>query len=420
MKHIIVSIIYSLVFGCFCNAQNRKEWIEDIAYYQKTLEEKHINLYHTISKNELNSEIENLKHKLSSLNDFQIIVELMRITQKVGGGKGDGHTSVPLWNRELTRYPIELFNYDGDIRVISIPKAHQQFLGKKLKSINGIPVEDIYKKVLKLTPFTENKYSAMDRTCSYMLVSEILKALNIITNSEQTAFTFTDAQGIDKSIKLKSYNKDALASISYEKLKYTHPNITPPQDAKNKNLWFSSLNDSKTIYINFKAYPPEDEMNNFSKQIYQFIEENKSEHLIIDLRDNYGGDFFKGLILSSYLNTCDSINWNANVYVLINRKTYSAAMVNAMQFKQILNAKLVGETTGANPNGYQDLGQFSLPNSKLLITYSKRLFRFQETKSNGVQPDIAISSKWTNQKNSIDAVLNWVLKDISNVDVTKD
>ena len=416
MKKSITSILFILLFSFYCNGQNINDWLEDIDYYHKILEEKHINLYHTISKKEFDAEIENLKNNLSHLTDFQIITALMRITQKVGGGKGDGHTSVPLWNKNLTKYPITLSNFNDDLRVVNIAKSHKQFLGHRLQSINNIPVVSIYEKVSKLTPFTENQYSLKDRTCSYILISEILTALNITTDIAQAKFTFIDAKGASKSTILKAYTSETLDSIHYEKIKYTHPSITQPKGSKFKYLWFSSFNNTKTVYIKCKAYPSEEEVNNFSKKVYHFIQEKKAKHLIIDLRDNYGGDFFKGLLLSSYLNACESINWESNVYVLINRKTYSAAMVNAIQFKQLLNAKLVGEPTGANPNGYQDMGQFNLPNSNLLITYSKRLFRLQDTKSNGVQPDIYITPKWENYKNGIDEILNWVVKDISNLD----
>lgn len=155
-------------------------------------------------------------------------------------------------------------------------------------------------------------------------------------------------------------------------------------------------------------------MNEFSENVYDFIQQNKSKHLIIDLRDNYGGDFFIGQILASWLNASDSIDWKSRVYVLVDRVTYSAAMVNALQFKQLLNAKVVGEPTGANPNGYQDLGQFKLPNSNLLITYTKRLFRLQDIDTKGLQPDVLITPKWDNYKKGVDEVLDWVLNDIKN------
>ncbi len=98
------------------------------------------------------------------------------------------------------------------------------------------------------------------------------------------------------------------------------------------------------------------------------------------------------------------------MYVLANRATYSAVMVNVVQFRQLLNARIVGEPTGANSNGYQEMGQFHLPNSSLLIPHSKRLFRLQESDTLRVQPDVLIVPKWKNHQEGIDGVLEWVLE----------
>ena len=414
MKKSVLSIYCIFIWGVFCFAQNQNKWIQDIEYYHKTLEDKHIDLYHRISKEEFSSEIEKLKSYLDELTDFQIIVELMRLTHKVGGGKGDGHTSVPLWNREKLNYPIKIFDFDGELRVISADKKNKALLGKILKSIDGTPIEDVYKKVSELTPFTENKLSSMDRSCSYMMNSEILEAINVTKSIEQAEFKVRDDNGDYDSIILKSYNKEELLELEHKTILVSHPSINRPKETKFKNLWFTSLNEARTVFINFKQYPSEEDMDEFSEGVYNFIEKNKSKNLIIDLRDNYGGDFFIGQILASWLNACDSLDWKSGIYVLTNRITYSAAMVNALQFRELLNAKIVGEPTGANPNGYQDLGQFNLPNSKVLITFTKRLFRLQDINTEGVQPDVLINPKWKNYKNGEDEVLNWVLIDLNN------
>ena len=416
MKFPTKLICVFLCIATFCNAQenNLDEWLIDIDFYQKTLEEKHIDLYHTISKKEFNIEILNIKEKLPKLNDFQVITELMRLTQKVGGGKGDGHTSVPLWGLKLHKYPIKLFDFGNEIRVIEASKMHKDLIGKKLISIGDISIDNVYSIVSELTPFTENKQSSKNRTCSYMMISEVLEALEIIENMEQADFSFMDDNGNKETVTLKSYSKENIDNTKFETLPVLNPILKRPEDTSFKNLWFTSLDDSKTVYIKFGEYPSEKEMNEFSESVYNFMEQNKSESLIIDLRNNYGGDFFIGQVLASWLNACDSIIWKSNVYILIDRVTYSAAMVNAVQFKQQLNAKVIGEPTGANPNGYQDLGQFNLPNSNLLITYTKRLFRLQDKNTMGLQPDVLIEPNWYNYKMGVDEVLNWTLNDIRN------
>lgn len=108
----------------------------------------------------------------------------------------------------------------------------------------------------------------------------------------------------------------------------------------------------------------------------------------------------------------DSINWKSGVYVLINNVTFSAAMSNAAQFQQLLNAKLVGEPTGARPSGYQDMGSFTLPNSQLELTWSKRLYRFNDGQKDALYPDINVPFTLEDYLNRKDPQLLWILHDI--------
>ncbi|WP_299587415.1 S41 family peptidase [uncultured Microbulbifer sp.] len=168
----------------------------------------------------------------------------------------------------------------------------------------------------------------------------------------------------------------------------------------------------QTAYIYFKRYPSFSDMERFGTDVEKYLKKNAIKNLIVDFRDNGGGDFFVGLTLAWKLVLVDSIDWDHGVYTLIGGRTFSASMSNAAQYRQILNAKLVGEPTGGNPVGYQDMDQFSLPNSDWVITYSKRNYRFQETYTEGVQPDVLIKQDWQSYKKGIDRPLEWILGDI--------
>jgi len=410
----LLSILTILYIGnfCYCQKADIDKWITDIDFYHKTLEDRHIDLYHLISKEEFISEIQKIKEQLPQLDHFQVILELMKLTHKIGGGKGDGHTAVPLWPMTLHKYPITLFDFGDELRIIKVKKEYNHLLGKKLIQIDGIPISEIYNKVSQLTPFTENHQSSMDKTCSSIIISEILFGLDIVKQKDKATFTFANDAGNYESIILEALTKEENEKSKYKTIVFQYPNLTRPDSYKTKKLWYTSLRDSLTVYVNFKEYPTELEMNNFAEELLENIKKHNAQNVIIDLRDNYGGNFFIGLILARKLIIADCIDWKSGVYVLTNRVTYSAAMVNALQFRELLNAKIVGEPTGANPNGYQDLGQFNLPNSKVIITYTKRLFRLQEVNTEGVQPDILIIPKWEKYEKGVDEVLEWVIKDI--------
>lgn len=124
---------------------------------------------------------------LKSLTNNQILVELMKLTHKIG----DGHTSFPLWGANLHTFPIQLKVLNGKLYVIKATKDFKHLLGAKLEKINGMNTDDIYSLFSQLTPFSENKYSTQVRAAQYIPKAELLNGLGIINNTFQSQFTFT-------------------------------------------------------------------------------------------------------------------------------------------------------------------------------------------------------------------------------------
>ena len=48
----------------------------------------------------------------------------------------------------------------------------------------------------------------------------------------------------------------------------------------------------------------------------------------------------------------------------------------------------------------------------MIVTYSKRLFRFQDKVTHGVQPDVLIEYEWNSYSKGIDIMMEWVINDI--------
>ena len=71
-------------------------------------------------------------------------------------------------------------------------------------------------------------------------------------------------------------------------------------------------------------------------------------------------------------------NKKENLKVIIGRETFSSALLNAYTFKNSTNAKIIGEPSGGKPNCYGEILRITLPNSKLVITYSTRFYKLIE------------------------------------------
>tara|TARA_R110000782_G_scaffold128386_3_gene219970 strand:- start:293 stop:1534 length:1242 start_codon:yes stop_codon:yes gene_type:complete len=404
-------ITLSLLISSFTFSQSIdvESWTKDIDFYKTNLEQHHIDLYNTISKVEFEKEIQEIKSTLNKKNDVEVIVDLMRLTRKIG----DGHTAFSLRSVETHLFPIEIYKINGQWRVIKTTNSHKNLLGKIVSKIDGKSIHLIANEVSEIAQYVENEQSKIIRTGEYCMISELLFGLQLINNEFKAEFSFLDDSNKESNILLNAINnKDYYGNTDFETFKIVIPEIQKPIDSKHDYLWFSSIKDTKGIYIKFESYPSFEDMEKFGESLLNYVNENQIKQVVIDLRNNGGGDFFVGTFLAYYLNLADGIDWKSGVYLLTDKVTFSAGTSNASQFRQILNAKIVGEPTGSNPTGYQDMGQFTLPNSGMIVTYSKRLFRFQDKVTHGVQPDVLIEYEWNSYSKGIDIMMEWVINDI--------
>lgn len=86
-------------------------------------------------------------------------------------------------------------------------------------------------------------------------------------------------------------------------------------------------------------------------------------------------------------------------------------MVNAIDFRKETNAILVGEPIGERPNSYSENDEMTLPNSRLVVSYSTRYYKFVDEDEDvpAVMPDVMIEPSWSDFRAGRDAVLDWIL-----------
>ena len=425
MKKPIYYLGVSLLFIAFLSCKNEVPvnqtmspalWEEDINHYIKTLEKKHINLYHSRSKAETYKSISVLKSKLSELSDDAIFVELMKITRSFN----DSHTGTFTANDFYKSYPFGFFVFEEDeIRVLKTTDTQKEILGAKLLSIDGKPINEIYSEIKKVAQNVNNDYSEKERVARYIKYGKLLYTLKITKKADEAQFTFLLNDQTEKTVTLKTISNNEYSNSLTAKITFKSPFQYNDAVLKVPGLWFQADKDKTVGYINFSSYPSRLTMKRFSIALVRELIKHNTQNIIIDLRDNGGGNSFIGHILAKILTITDHLDFLNGVYVLTGRYTYSAGMSNTADFQELLHAKLVGEPTGSNPNDYQDTESFLLPHSKTYVMYSKRIFRYQHTKDStllgqGILPDVHIKPQWDDYKEGIDAPLQWILEAVKN------
>ena len=166
----------------------------------------------------------------------------------------------------------------------------------------------------------------------------------------------------------------------------------------------------------------DEEYKNGLRDFFTAVQENNIRSVIVDLRNNPGGnslvtnEFIRYLPAESYLTgACEvrfgSILWknksqsqrnqqltpvfSGDVYVLTGADTFSSAMDFATLISDNKLGTVVGEVPGNMPSSYGDILFFQTPNARLVFTVSYKYFiRPDASKSDSpLIPDVIVPAK---------------------------
>lgn len=414
MKKLLFIIFFLLVkpwvvFGQQTNVNikqlNAGQWRFDLKFLYDSLQDNHLNLYHFTPKTVFDEKYNVIYEEIPKLSNDQIYLRFKQFISLTG----DGHTmlSEP---QEYRKFPLDFFIFDKQVVLIRSADEFKVALGLPLVSINNYPIAQIRDSLNTIIDHGESTAYLLKQQVDRLNIAEYLSAFGFISNSDVATFEFRKGNQSIK-IKAKALTKEVNKPIKWEWAYHPLPLFLTHLQESGTSISHQSLDD-KTYYINFSSYPSWEVFEKISEDIYDKLNHQKEVNkIIIDMRLNGGGNFDKGLklMLPMFLNF-NALHPGVKYYLVIGRETFSAGMSNAVHFKNCLNATLVGEPTGANPNGYQEIKWFTLPNSKLNASCSLLYYTFQKKATNGVRPDKRIEPSFTDYKIGNDPVLNWIIK----------
>jgi len=346
---------------------------------------RHKNAFHSVSRAEFNRAVAELNNAIPSLEDHEIILGFRRILALVG----DGHTNIYGWESSFHGYPFRFYRFSDGYYVTRATAEYGNLLGTRLVKIGSLDIDKAYDAVTTLLPKGEGEMYLWRYAPIYLSFAEVQHALRMQTGLTKGEFVFEDSNGKQFSVEMSPLPVNAEVTFA------DAAKQTPLYRQKtNEPLWYKYLPESKTVYFQFRGYPPYSEFLRFSAELLQFIEKNPTDRLVIDLRSNSGGDesIFQPLLEGIIRN--DSINRKGHLFVIIGRPTYSAGMLNAVQLKLRTNAILFGEPTGAKPNQYNESSgdkALKLPNSGLTVDYSILYRKLLKDDLPALMPDVRIN-----------------------------
>lgn len=383
---------------------------EEVKYMCENLEKKHINLYHSISKEEFQEKEDELINELPSIeNESEYYFALSELIASLK----DAHTRVcnnNLVGKNSRCYGFNVGKFENSWLLTGIGENDQDKLSYEVKSINNVNIDEIYNRALEICPH-ENSYVLANKFSSYIKSAELLKKINVIDSisEEDLTITLVDSNGNDVDIKVPTVDYDDISELVSLKSK-AEPKET--DYIEDKYYWKEKLSDD-VYYIQYNKCAEDTnlKMKKFTNQISNDIKDNEFKKVIIDLRYNGGGN---SAIIQPLYDELKKLKDNKKfkVYILIGNKTFSSALLNAYDGKNELDAVLVGEPTGGNLNAYGEVKSFDLPYSGFSIDYSTKYFELVKGyDKDALYPDIESSMKLKDYINGVDSVVQTVFDD---------
>lgn len=284
---------------------------EDVDYAYSKLQQMHPQLYWYIPRQELERKFDSLKQTINEpLTPLQFYFKL----QPVIAGIREGHLSLRIPRKKFTKKEIkklehqkglfsrfEYYVADDRMYIIQNPDSIEHIKpGTEILSINHVPVSDYIKKYRSL--ISSDGYNTTFQ--SYFLKDLFFNFYTAENGLASTATISTLYEGKEHTYTLsrESKSENDLEKDKEMRKRTTEKKLNDYVASSNSyNRSFKFLDQDSTIaYIKVKSFSRE-YSDEFYKKTFSKIKDARSEYLIIDVRNNYGGSLYEINNLYSYL-----------------------------------------------------------------------------------------------------------------------
>lgn len=377
--------------------QQVTEWAEDIDFYVEQVKTKHIKPFHTLTEEEFDLRIATLKAELDTLSEAQIETRLMGITSALS----DGHSNYFMMSGPHRHFPLQFKYFGEELRIVATTEDYENLLGSELVSINGVPIADLYERLKHHLSGVDNQFSEKASFEFHLTLAKLLAGLGVVTDGEKAEFV------TKRDNSLSAHHIEPVSMELFGQMESRYQPRTPAlamQDIAMPGIQLDIVNET-TAYFRFRRYPDVEDVLDNCSALQSNLESSNARNLIIDFRGNGGGNFYTGLAFSSCLLPLNQFDWLTGAVLLTDGYTFSAAMSNVVQFKQLFNATVIGEPTGGDPNHFSESYRFELPNSKRKLSLSIRYYPFLAEPTDAVYPDELVTQSWEEFIKGFDVVL---------------
>lgn len=355
-----------------------RNWREDLRFMAEQMQQKHKNLYHSISAQDFSARIAALNARIPSLTRAQVIVEMARIVAAVG----DGHTNIyPTRDAKIGFHtlPVIFTFFGSDLYIRAAQPQQRSLLGARVLQVGNLNIDQAYAAV-KTMIGSDNDGGARYWAQYLLCIPEILEALHITSRVDDVPLTLQMTEG-QVQVTLHPSAPVEVMSGDTSTLFYPRKGWADVREASlgldpqwlreiEVPFHFEHLGNLLYIQINTVGDAPDETLLHFAQRLHDEISATAPEEVAIDLRQNRGGDGTLIIPLIRCVIQSPNIDRGGHLFGIIGPATFSAAQMLTDALERYTNITFVGEPTGSKGNTYGDSRKIILPNSGITVRVS--------------------------------------------------
>ncbi|NER11324.1 Tetratricopeptide repeat-containing protein [Muriicola jejuensis] len=417
---IFVFALLLPAFGSFAQMGiTTEQYREDLLFLQKTVHEAYPFLFKKTTAADFDKEVTALYEAIPDLEDHEVLVGLTRLVASFEYG----HTVLGYWENVIPihQLPIVLYHFDDGVYLQGVHKDYAGALGTRLLAIEDMPIEEVLKRMRPVVP-AENDQFVKAYGIHYLTFPEFLHAQGVLKEMNTTVKVTIEKDGKQikqeiRAVPMKRFPRQYGMVVPDGDWLESRDQSATPLYLKNldKIYYYEYLPEQKAVYVR-QSQIQDDSLQSipeFYKEVFDFIDRNEVDKMILDVRLNGGGNNYKNKPVVTGVIANKKINQPGKFFVILGRRTFSACQNLVNELHNYTNAIFVGEPTAENINFYGDNQPVILPNTQLKAYLSFAWWQDKPQWENkpALYPQIATGLTFeqyrTNQDPALEAVLSF-------------
>lgn len=404
---------------------SKEQAVFDIDALIYGLSQVHPDIFSVCRQEDLLSAVNQAK---ASLPDSITPMQLYRLAAPIVAMIGDGHTNLifpykSVFTKELKRFPVyvDILTDHSIICTTSLDSIIGS--GDRILSVNNVSADSI---INAMMPFVSGERPHFKISRIDAMFQSLFQMLYAADNYE------VKYQPKGSKIVLSH----TFPATTFDEIKKRCPSTKTGKKTKKYSYTIDSVNN--VAVMDFREFHDIERMEQFADSMFNDLSAKNISNLIIDIRNNGGGNSRVGDVLLRYISpesfiqmdkvlvritpltsklmgesgieptfafydidstqyikprSLEEGHYTGIVYLLTSNKTFSSAGSFAWAFKECDMGKVIGEETGGMNVCYGDILKYTLPISKLASSVSFKRFwqlRANENDIHGTLPDIAV------------------------------